>query len=137
MDKNPDIDLVSDLKAKAVGEPIASVLGMKLRELAPGHARVAMIVRPEYMNFNGMLFGGIVMSVTDQSFAFATNSVARRNVASQMNIHFIGTAEVGDEIIAECRVIKAGRRVCVSEITVTNQSGKLIARATGTTIPTG
>ena len=34
-----------------------------------------------------------------------------------------------------CRVVWSGRRVGVSEITVTNQDGKLIAKATGTTIP--
>jgi len=32
-------------------------------------------------------------------------------------------------------VIKSGKRVCISEMTVTNQDGKLIAKATGTTIP--
>ena len=44
---------------------------------------------------------------------------------------------VDDELISECRVVTSGRRVGVSEITVTNQDGKLIAKATGTTIPVG
>jgi len=43
---------------------------------------------------------------------------------------------VNDELTAECRVVKNGRRAGVSEITVTNQDKKLIAKATGTTIPT-
>jgi acyl-CoA thioesterase len=42
---------------------------------------------------------------------------------------------VRDELTAECRVMKSGRRVCISEIRVTNQEGKLVATATGTTIP--
>jgi acyl-coenzyme A thioesterase PaaI-like protein len=37
--------------------------------------------------------------------------------------------------MAECRVVKSGRRVGISEMMVTNQEGKLIAKATGTTIP--
>jgi acyl-CoA thioesterase len=45
--------------------------------------------------------------------------------------------EVGDELIGECRVLKSGRRAAVSEMTVSGKDGKLIARATGTTIPVG
>jgi acyl-CoA thioesterase len=44
---------------------------------------------------------------------------------------------VGDELTAECRVLKSGRRIGVSEMTVTDQTGKLIAKATGTTVVTG
>jgi acyl-coenzyme A thioesterase PaaI-like protein len=34
-------------------------------------------------------------------------------------------------------VVKSGRRVSVSEMTVTNQNDRLVARATGTTLYTG
>ena len=90
---------------------------------------------PEYQNFNGLVFGGIVMAVADQAFAYASNSLAHPSIASQFNIHFIAGAEVDDELTAECRVVRSGRRVGISEMTVTNQVGKLIAKATGTTIP--
>ena len=123
------------LRAKAEAEPIASFLNMRLLELSEGYAKVTMKLKPEYSNFNGMVFGGIIMSLADQAFAYATNSVIHPNVASQFNIHFVATANVDDELTAECRVVKSGRRVCISEMTVTNQEGKLIARATGTTIP--
>ncbi len=130
-------DTIAVLKAREKREPIASFLKMELRELSPGCARVAMKLTPEYQNFNGMVFGGIIMAVADQAFAYASNSLAFPSVASQFNTHFIAGAEVNDELIAECRVVRSGRRVGVSEITVTNQEGKLIAKSTGTTIPTG
>ncbi len=128
-------DSVAELKVMEEREPIASFLKMKLEELAPGYARVVMRVVPEYLNFNGFIFGGMIMAVADQAFAYASNSASYPSVASQFNIHFIAGAEVGDELTAECRVVKSGRRVGLSEMTVTNQEGKLIARATGTTIP--
>ena len=126
---------LANLKAKAQKEPIASFLDMRLLELSEGYAKVAMKLKPEHINFNGMIFGGIIMSLADQAFAYGTNSVISPNVASQFNIHFAAGANVNDELIAECRVVRAGRRVCISEMTVTNQDGKLIAKATGTTIP--
>jgi len=131
----PD-DNVAMLKAKEAEEPVASFLKMKLIELEPGFAKISMELLPEHMNFNGMVFGGIIMSVADQAFAYATNSLVMPSIATQFNIHLVSGAAVGDVITAECRVIKSGRRIGVSEMTVTNQAGKLIAKATGTTVVT-
>ena len=128
-------DTVAKLKAGEEREPIASFLRMKLIEFAPGYAKVTMKLRPEYQNFNGFIFGGIIMSLADQAFAYASNSLAYPSIASQFNIHFIAGAGADDELTAECRVVRSGRRVGISEMTVTNQESKLIARATGTTIP--
>ena len=128
-------DTVAELIDKEKREPVASLLKMRLLELSPGHSKVAMKLKPEYQNFNGLTFGGIIMAVADQAFAYASNSLNYPSIASQFNVHFINGAGVDDELIAEGRVVKNGKRVGVSEITVTNQEGKLIARATGTTIP--
>lgn len=126
---------IERLKELGKNEQIASFLNMKLVELSVGYAKVSMPMKPEYINFNGMIFGGIISAVADQAFAYATNSVITPNVASQFNIHFIAAASKKDTLEAECRVVKRGKRVCISEIKVTNQEGKLIAMATGTTIP--
>ena len=128
-------DNVAELRAKEEGEAIASFLEMRVVELTPGYAKIAMRLRPEYQNFNGLIFGGIVMAVADQAFAYASNSLAYPSIASQFNIHFVAGAGVNDELTAECRVVRSSRRVGISEIMVTNQNDKLIAKATGTTIP--
>jgi len=128
---------VAELKTREEREPIASFLKMRILELTPGYAKVAMKLIPEYQNFNGLIFGGIVMAVADQAFAYASNSLAYPSIASQFNIHFITGAGVDDELTAECRVVRSGRRVGISEMVVTNQDDKLIAKATGTTVPVG
>ncbi len=128
-------ETVAELARLSGDEPIASFLGMRLAELSSGYARVTMKLRPEYLNFNGYVFGGIITAVADQAFAYASNTLSYPSVASQFNIHFIAGAGADDELTGECRVVRSGRRVGVSEMTVTNQDGKLIARATGTTIP--
>lgn len=130
-------DNLAELKARAKEEPIASFLKMELLELSSGYAKVAMKLIPEYLNFLGLTFGGIIVAIADQAFAYAVNSVAYPVIASQFNTHFVAAAKVGDELIAECRVVKISRRVGIAEATVTNQEGKLIAKATGTAIPVG
>ena len=126
---------ISTLKEKAADEPIASFLNIKLVELSEGYAKVTMKLNQGYLNFNGVIFGGIIMALADEAFAYASNTVITPNLASQFNIHFIASANLEDELIAECKVVKSGKRVCISEMIVTNQDGKLIAKATGTTIP--
>lgn len=125
------------LKAGAGKEPIAALLGMRLVELTPGYAKIALKLKPEFQNFNGLTFGGIIVSVADQAFAYCMNSVNHPSIASQFNIHFIAAPGPEDELIAEGRVVRSSRRVGIAEMTVTNQDGKLIAKATGTTIPVG
>ena len=142
MDMTPEqmakaMDTVSELKAAEKQDLIARFLGMKLEDLSPGRARVSMKLKPEYLNFDGVVFGAIIAAVADQAFAYGSNSVAHPSVASQFNICFLGAPSVNDELTAECQVVKNGRRVGISEITVTNQDGRLIAKATGTTIPVG
>ncbi len=126
---------LKELKAKEKTEPIASFLKMRLVELSPGYAKIIMKLTPEHQNFNGLVFGGIIMALADQAFAYTSNSAAYPSIASQFNIYFIAGAGADDELTAEGRVMRSGRRVGISEITVTNQDGKLIAKATGTTIP--
>jgi acyl-CoA thioesterase len=128
-------DNVAELRAKTRDDQIATFLEMRLLELSPGYAKVAIRLKPKYQNFHGAIFGGIIMALADQAFAYASNSLVYPSVASQFNTHFIAGAEVNDELTAECRVLKSGRRVGISEIAITNQNGKLIAKATGTTIP--
>lgn len=130
-------DIIKMLREKEPGEPIAAFLGMKLEELSEGYARISMPMRPEFVNFNGMVFGAIVMAVADQAFAYATNSMLTPNLAVQFNIHLISAVSPDDVLTAECRVAKSGRRISVSEMTVLNQDGRLVARASGTTLYTG
>jgi acyl-CoA thioesterase len=121
------------VKTDEANEPIAKFLNMKLIELTPGYARIMMTVTQEHLNFNGMVFGGIIMCLADQAFAYGMNSLVTPSIATHFNIQLIAGAKVGDVLTAECRPLKSGRRVGFAEMTVTNQDGKLIAKASGTT----
>jgi acyl-CoA thioesterase len=92
------------------------------------------MMKPEYLNFYGVVFGGIIMSLADQAFGCAVNSLKYPSLAVQFNTYFLASAYGADELTAEARVIKSGRRVSVAEVSVTNQNGRLIAKATGTDI---
>ena len=133
--ENEVAENISLLKAREKEEPIASFLNARLVKLTPGFAKVRMKMMQEYQNFHNLTFGGIIMALADQAFGYASNSLAYPSVASQFNTYFIASASAGDELTAECSVIKSGKRAGISEVTIINQEGKIIAKATGITIP--
>jgi acyl-CoA thioesterase len=128
-------DSVKALQEKVSHEPISSFLNIKILELSPGYTRISMKMRPEYLNFNGVVFGSIIMAAADYAFSLAINSLHMPSLATQFNIHLLAPASADDELFAEANVWKNGRRVGITEMTVINQKDKLIAKATGTTIP--
>jgi acyl-CoA thioesterase len=115
-------------------EPVSAFFDIRVIELKAGYARLSMHIKPEYLNFHGVAFGGVIMSLADQAFGYAVNSLSYPSVASQFNIYFLSSSHNGDELTAEAEVIRSGRRISVAEVSVANQNGKLIARASGSTI---
>jgi acyl-CoA thioesterase len=132
-----EAETLATLKARIENEPIASFFNINILEISPGYARISMKMRPEYLNFNGVVFGGIISAIADHAFSLAINSVAFPSLSTQFNIHLLAPVTVEDELIGEGKVLRSGKRVGITEMTVTNQKGRLIAKATGTTIPVG
>jgi acyl-CoA thioesterase len=123
------------LMSRMEGEPIADFFKIKVLELSPGYSKVSMKMRPEYVNFNGVVFGSISMAIADYAFSLATNSLVLPSLATQFNVYLLAPVAIGDELTAEAKVLRSGKRIGISEMTVTNQDGKLVAKATGITIP--
>jgi acyl-CoA thioesterase len=117
--------------------PFALYMGMTVEELSKGYAKIKMPVRPEFLNFENMLHGGVVSSLLDQAFGCSLNTLDYIYVAVQLNINFMSTAPAGETLYAEGKVVHAGRSLGIAEMTVSDSNGKLIARASGTTVSIG
>ena len=53
----------------------------------------------------------------------------------EMKISFFRPARVGATITGTGRIVKGGRRLFFAEVEVTDEDGKLLAKASGTEIP--
>ena len=123
----------AELKNVLANTPYARLLGFRLLELAPGYARVAVTLRPELANFQGSTDGALIASLADYTHACAGNALGQR-VGLQFNINFISGVGLQGELLAEAKTVHAGRTISLTEITVTDPNGKLIARATATAL---
>ena len=128
---------LNEMRQRFDDSPCARNFGMRLVELTQGYAKVELKLKEEFLNWDNMIQGGVIVTLLDQAFGSACNTMENIHVAIQMNIHFLAAASVGETVYAESRVLHAGRRVGASEMMVVDSKGKTIARATGATVSMG
>jgi acyl-CoA thioesterase len=102
-------------------------LGMRILEVAPGRARIAMSVRADMLNGHAICHGGFIFSLADSAFAFACNSYNLNTVASGCTIDFVAPGREGDILTADAHERSAAGRTGVYDIEVINQRGEVIA----------
>jgi acyl-CoA thioesterase len=105
----------------------AQMLGIKLIEIKPGFARMSMAVRPDMVNGHDICHGGLIFTLADTSFAYACNAGNRATVAQNCAITFLAAARKGDVLTAAAAERHRTRRTGLTDIEVTDQTGKLIA----------
>lgn len=97
-----------------------------------GLARVAFTVPEWAVNAEGVCHGGAIFTLADFAQAVANHTIGRE-VGMQGNINWLASARPGDRLVAEARVLHAGRRTFVVSVEIHNQHGRRVAQATFTT----
>lgn len=105
----------------------SQALGMCILSIAPGTARLAMRVREDMVNGHGVCHGGLIFSLADSAFAFASNTGNAVTVAASAGIEFLAPARLSDELVAEARLISRSRRTGVYDVVVRNQHDECVA----------
>lgn len=123
-----------ELKTALANAPYPRLLGFRLLELSEGYAKLAVTIRPDHANFQGSVDGALVSSLADCAHACACNTLGQPRVGLQYNINFISGVGLKGELIAEAKTVHPGRTVSLTEITVTDSTGKLVARASATAL---
>lgn len=88
--------------------------------------------RPEILNYRGVFHGGTITTLADVTMAFAVaTEVApdRFAVTSSITVHFVRPAS--GSLVADAQTIRVGRGTALAEVTVSDASGEVVAKATG------
>ena len=94
-------------------------LGMEILDVKAGRATLAMTVKPNMVNGQGIAHGGFIFTLADSAFAFACNSHNQRVVAAQGNITFIRPGKTGDRLVAMAREISRSGRSGIYDVRIT------------------
>ncbi|RKZ37975.1 MAG: hydroxyphenylacetyl-CoA thioesterase PaaI [Gammaproteobacteria bacterium] len=109
----------------------AKALGVSLREIGPGYARMTMTVRDDMLNSHAMCHGGMIFALADCAFAYSCNGRNQVTVAAGCSIDYINPARAGDNLVAVARERSLERRTGIYDVTVTNQDNTIIAHFRG------
>ena len=96
-------------------------------------------VPPELCNTAGNLQGGMLAAFADSVLGAACAVFLDESdypALAEMKIQIMRPAPAGSTITGTGRVLKSGKRVIFVEAEVTGEDGKLIAKASGTELPT-
>lgn len=106
-------------------------LGMELISASEGQAVLELSVAQHHCNGHGMCHGGVIFALADSAFAFACNSRNQATVAQHNVISYIASGRLGDRLRAEATEISLTGRSGITDVTVTNQTGAIIAEFRG------
>ena len=111
-------------------EPYARKMGIRLLNMAKGHAVVEMAPQEEHGNLLGMTHGGAIFSLIDEAFEISSNSHGTVAVALNMNITYHQAPNPSGLLRAESNEIHRTRKTATYEIKVTDEVKTLIASCT-------
>jgi len=110
----------------------ANHMGIMVEEIRPGYARASMTVQPFMVNSHDILHGGMCFTLADTAFAYCCNSHDVVTVASGASISFLAPGKLGDRLVAEAVETVKRHRSGVTDVTITNHLGEIIAVFRGT-----
>ncbi len=127
-------DPVAALLARLIArDPWVRGLGITLRDGGIGHATLALLLRPEHLNFNGTCHGGVTFSLADTAFGLASNSHGIVAAGIDAHITYQQAARAGDVVLARAVEVSRSRKLAVYRVDLTREGdGAVLCSFTGT-----
>jgi uncharacterized protein (TIGR00369 family) len=127
--------MLQAIQAGIVPPPIARTVGFDLVSIEEGRAVFSLQAAPErHANPMGTMHGGILCDLTDAAMGMAYASTlgdGESFTTIELKINFF--RPVWRSLLrAEAKMVKGGRQVGMVECDVTDEEGRLVARASST-----
>jgi uncharacterized protein (TIGR00369 family) len=110
--------------------PVFQHLGVRVEKLDQDYAKLSIAFRPELAGPRGTLHGGLLSTLVDTAAACAINTALKDDsdqVTVSLDTKFFHPVARG-MIFAEAIVARKGRTLAHIDVTVTDESGEVVAR---------
>ncbi len=116
-----------------VGGPFAVLVGLVPERVAEDHVRVRLPFRPEVTTVGEMVHGGAIGALVDVAataacWAHSSVTFQARGSTVAFHVNFLAPG-LGCDLVADARVVKRGRSLCVCEVSVEDAKQETVARA--------
>lgn len=123
---------IEKLKEVVNQSPYSELLGMKLVDLGPGFSIIELDITSKHLNPFGSVHGGCYASIIDSAAywaAYCNKDEDSGFTSLDLEVTNLAMAYSG-KLIATATAIKEGRSIVLCEVTLTDQTGKIIAYGT-------
>ncbi|XP_063155057.1 acyl-coenzyme A thioesterase 13 isoform X2 [Candoia aspera] len=110
---------------------VKSLREMKVISASPGKVVCEMKVEEQHTNRGGTLHGGLTATLVDivSTAALLHTERGAPGVSVDMNISYMSSAKIGEEILITAEVLKQGKTLGFANVNLTNKAtGRLIAQ---------
>lgn len=116
---------IQALTQQLENNPFARLAGIRIQLLERDHAVLEVPLRPELLNPLGAVHGGLLFTLADCCSGVTARTDGRRYVTQSGSLQYLSNVSQGT-VIAESRLIRRGRTVCVLDITVKSAEQDLL-----------
>ena len=123
-------DLAVSLTGRLQRSSFATHLGFQLESVSPGEVLVRLPFREELTTVRSALHGGAIGSLIEaagslSAWSLADGSTSGRTISC--DVSYLAGA-LGEDIFGEARVVRRGKELVHSAVTVRNGAGKQLAQ---------
>jgi uncharacterized protein (TIGR00369 family) len=130
----PNPDFIAALQASVRDAPYPNLIGMTLEEIAFDRCRIGLVLDPRHMQPFGVVHGGVLATLVDTATFWAGYlrlPAGTGLVNVDLKLNYLKAVMRGT-LRAEGRCLRAGRQVSVTEASVFDAQGELVAHGTST-----
>lgn len=106
--------------------PLTRIWGVELLAAEAGQAKLRLPANADLLRPGNTISGPVLMGLADMAFwaaLLSTNAGRDNSVTSSMNVNFLAPAGPGP-LVAEARVVKAGKRMIYGDILIFAEGGE-------------
>lgn len=101
-----------------------------------GIVQTRFAAKIEHIGFEGVTHGGVIATVLDEAMVWAATWAGKRFcLCGEMTVRFRQRAEVGQALVCSARVESARSKLIATAGEATDESGRVVATATGKYVP--
>lgn len=120
---------LNEIRKFFANDRFATENGAVIEKVGENTATVSMNIEAHHRNAAGAVMGGAIFTLADFAFAVASNHGKLGTVSLSANITFLKAAK-GDKLTAKAECVRDGRTICYYRVTITDNTGALIAEVT-------
>lgn len=129
---NPDH--IAAVASRVNACPYFRLLSMEIVSLEPSRSLLKATIQEKHLQPYGIVHGGVYSSLIDAASFWASYTEIEDPLALttvEMKLNYLAPATSG-VFMAEGKVVKTGKTICLSEALISHQDGRLLAHGTTT-----